>query len=64
MLIQIATPEKPMSARQNPSGSDAGSDESDESVEDQLAGRPDEDGPHDVPDDEVIEKTLPSTRIG
>ncbi|MDQ6881822.1 MAG: hypothetical protein M3150_06995 [Pseudomonadota bacterium] len=53
-----------MSARQNPSGRDAGSDESDESVEDHLAGTPDEDGPHDVPDDEVIEKTLPSTRIG
>lgn len=23
--------------------------------------RPDEDGPHDVPDDQVIEKTLPSS---
>jgi len=23
---------------------------------------PDEDGPHDVPDDAVIEKTLPTTR--
>jgi hypothetical protein len=25
---------------------------------------PDEDGPHDVPDDKVIEKTLPSHRGG
>lgn len=25
---------------------------------------PDEDGPHDVPDDTVIEKTLPSSREG
>ena len=23
---------------------------------------PDQDGPHDVPDDEVIEKTLPATK--
>jgi hypothetical protein len=25
--------------------------------------RPDEDGPHDVPDDAVIEKTLPSKPV-
>ncbi len=24
---------------------------------------PDEDGPHDVPDDEVIDKTLPTTPV-
>lgn len=53
-----------MSARPTPPGSDAGAEEFDESVEDHLAGTPDEDGPHDVPDDEVIEKTLPSTRVG
>lgn len=27
---------------------------------DQVNPIPDEDGPHDVPDDEVIEKTLPT----
>ena len=53
-----------MSARQNPSSSDAGSNESNASAQDHLAGTPDKDGPHDVPDDEVIEKTLPSTPIG
>jgi hypothetical protein len=25
---------------------------------------PDEDGPHDVPDDKVIEKTLPTVPVG
>jgi hypothetical protein len=30
-----------------------------ESVEGQPAAIPDEDGPHDVPDEKVIEKTLP-----
>jgi hypothetical protein len=35
----------------------------DESVEDRLSRTPDEDGPHDVPDDKVIEKTLPSVPI-
>lgn len=30
-------------------------------VEGQPAPSPDEDGPHDVPDDKVIEKTLPNT---
>jgi len=33
-------------------------------VEGQPAPSPDEDGPHDVPDDKVIEKTLPSTKPG
>lgn len=28
---------------------------------DEFPPVPDEDGPHDVPDDQVIEKTLPST---
>ena len=32
----------------------------DEIVEGQAPPSPDEDGPHDVPDDKVIEKTLPT----
>jgi len=36
-------------------------DESEESVD--LPPTPDEDGPHDVPDDQVIEKTLPTTPV-
>ena len=32
----------------------------DQPPEAQPAPQPDQDGPHDVPDDEVIEKTLPS----
>lgn len=35
-------------------------DADDETAEDQMPPVPDEDGPHDVPDDTVIEKTLPS----
>jgi hypothetical protein len=42
-----------MSATQNQAA-----DESEESVE--MPRTPDEDGPHDVPDDQVIEKTLPT----
>ena len=54
-----------MSAKQNPAGSDdADAARSDESVAEHSVRTPDEDGPHDVPDDEVIEKTLPSTPIG
>lgn len=34
--------------------------EGDESREDEVSPLPDEDGPHDVPDDKVIERTLPS----
>jgi hypothetical protein len=34
----------------------------DDRVEGQPAPSPDEDGPHDVPDDKVIEKTLPSSK--
>jgi hypothetical protein len=37
--------------------------DADETPEDGITGRPDEDGPHDVPDDKVIEKTLPSTAV-
>lgn len=31
---------------------------------DELAPVPDERGPHDVPDDKVIEKTLPTVKAG
>lgn len=31
---------------------------------DQPTATPDQDGPHDVPDDEVIEKTLPAGTTG
>lgn len=47
-----------MSATQKPAGSD-----SDESIDDQFPPVPDEDGPHDVPDEKVIEKTLPTAPI-
>lgn len=33
-------------------------------AEDQITPTPDEDGPHDVPDDTVIEKTLPERPRG
>jgi hypothetical protein len=46
-----------MSATQKPAGS---SDDSDESRDGQVSRVPDEDGPHDVPDDKVIDKTLPA----
>jgi hypothetical protein len=43
-------------------------DESPQSGEDRVEGQsapsPDEDGPHDVPDDKVIEKTLPTRTTG
>ena len=51
-----------MSAKQNPAANDAGA-ESEETIGDHLLRTPDQDGPHDVPDDEVIEKTLPSVPI-
>ena len=46
-----------MSPTRNPPGSapDPG-----ESPDDEFSPTPDEDGPHDVPDDQVIEKTLPT----
>jgi hypothetical protein len=36
----------------------------DESTRSQPPPTPDEDGPHDVPDDKVIEKTLPTGPVG
>ena len=49
-----------MSATRNPTGSDE--EDVDPSVGEAPA-TPDEDGPHDVPDDTVIEKTLPSVPV-
>ena len=50
-----------MSPNRNSPGSDAGHGES---ADDPIAPPvPDEDGPHDVPDDKVIEKTLPTTPL-
>jgi hypothetical protein len=37
-----------------------GASDSDESLDGQVPPIPDEDGPHDVPDEKVIEKTLPT----
>lgn len=34
-----------------------------ESIEEHLSSTPDEAGPHDVPDEEVIEKTLPTAPV-
>ena len=48
-----------MSATQKPAGSDSDSD-SDDARDGQVTPVPDEDGPHDVPDETVIEKTLPT----
>lgn len=45
-----------MSATQRP-------DDAEEPVDDRPSGVPDEDGPHDVPDETVIEKTLPSAPV-
>jgi hypothetical protein len=40
-----------------------GTADSDETAEDQMPHTPDQDGPHDVPDEQVIEKTLPNTPL-
>ena len=47
-----------MNASSHPSGSAADADESPD-----MPPVPDEDGPHDVPDDKVIEKTLPTVPV-
>lgn len=49
-----------MSPVRDPAANAADADESDEL----LPPTPDEDGPHDVPDDTVIEKTLPAKPLG
>ena len=49
-----------MAATQNPQETD--SPEADAGrIDGEFPPMPDEDGPHDVPDDEVIEKTLPAS---
>jgi hypothetical protein len=48
--------EIPMSATEKPAGRGV---EPDDSLDEQPPPTPDQDGPHDVPDDKVIEKTLP-----
>jgi hypothetical protein len=50
-----------MSAAQNRPGS---ASDSDDALDGQPRPIPDEDGPHDVPDEKVIEKTLPSSSPG
>ena len=40
------------------------SSEGEKGAIDQINPIPDEDGPHDVPDDTVIEKTLPASKPG
>jgi hypothetical protein len=45
---------------QQPAGRSA---DPDEAPAGQPAPVPDEDGPHDVPDDKVIEKTLPAAPV-
>jgi hypothetical protein len=37
------------------------SDSAEDNAIDQIKPVPDQDGPHDVPDDKVIEKTLPAS---
>jgi hypothetical protein len=46
-----------MRAAQNRPGSDG---DREEPPEGQASPIPDEDGPHDIPDEKVIEKTLPT----
>jgi len=41
----------------------AGASDSDDDAQDRVVPVPDEDGPHDVPDDKVIEKTLPAKPV-
>ena len=48
-----------MPAADKPQQSDSSDDE--KGAIDQIKPVPDEDGPHDVPDDKVIEKTLPAS---
>ncbi len=46
-----------MSPVQTPIAAEA---DADQAAEELTPPTPDEDGPHDVPDDQVIEKTLPA----
>jgi hypothetical protein len=56
MLGDRTHQEATMATPQNP----AGSADAEASLDGQPPPIPDEDGPHDVPDDTVIEKTLPT----
>ncbi len=49
-----------MNPAQNAAAGAADADEDSEIVEQPMRPTPDEAGPHDVPDDQVIEKTLPT----
>ena len=46
-----------MAPKERPESADG----SDEQPDEHVTPVPDEDGPHDVPDEQVIEKTMPST---
>lgn len=46
-----------------PSERPESADGSDEPQDEPMTPTPDEDGPHDVPDEHVIEKTIPSRPI-
>jgi hypothetical protein len=52
-----------MSANQKPAGSSDDAGDSDEFRDGQVSRVPDEDGPHDVPDEKVIDKTLPTKPV-
>ena len=60
MLRAISNTGTAMNATQNSAKSAA---DSGVSIEEHLSSTPDEAGPHDVPDDEVIEKTLPTVPV-
>lgn len=48
-----------MAPKERPESADG----SDEQPDEHVTPTPDEDGPHDVPDEQVIEKTMPSTPL-
>jgi hypothetical protein len=54
------TQENAMTATRNTDGSAV---DPDESAGSEIPPTPDEDGPHDVPDETVIEKTLPKAPL-
>lgn len=48
-----------MAPKERPESADG----SDEQPYEHVTPAPDDDGPHDVPDEQVIEKTMPSTPL-
>jgi hypothetical protein len=52
-----------MSATRDPAQRGVDPDDPDDSPADEIPPTPDEDGPHDVPDEKVIEKTLPTVPV-